>query len=118
MLLWVVKSIINTQNRVPKNGMRAKEKNAWELKVFCNSDGAGNKDNRYSITSNCVYFKGCLIAWNKNIIMSWSEAEYVVTLEVCAEIMFVKMILSFMVVEVSRPIKVNCDNVGAIFSES
>ena len=35
--------------------------------------------------------------------------------EVCTEIMFVRMILSFMGVEVRRPIKVNCDNIGAIF---
>ena len=35
--------------------------------------------------------------------------------EVCTEIMFVRMILSFMGVEVRRPIKVNCDNLEAIF---
>ena len=35
--------------------------------------------------------------------------------EVCAEIMFVKMILSSMGVEVKRVIKVICDNVGEIF---
>ena len=43
------------------------------------------------------------------------EAEYVAVAEACTVIMFIKMIIEFFEPEVERPIKVYCDNVGAIF---
>ena len=51
----------------------------------------------------------------KNVTLSSSEAEYVAISEVCTEIMFIKTILSFLGIEIKRPIQVNCDNIGAIF---
>ena len=118
MLLRVIKFTIDTRNKVLKYEIK-NDTNEWKLRAFCDSDWAGNKDNRRSITGYCVYFQGCLVAWKsraqKNVTLSSSEAEYVAISEVCTEIMFVKMILSFMGVEVRRPITVNCDNVGAIF---
>ena len=60
-------------------------------------------------------FNSLEISSTKNVTLSSSEAEYVAISEVCTEIMFIKMILSFMGVDVKRPIQVNCDNVGAIF---
>ena len=35
--------------------------------------------------------------------------------EACTDKMFIKMIMEFLELEVDRPIKVHCDNVGAIF---
>ena len=35
--------------------------------------------------------------------------------EACTDIMFIKMIMEFLELKVERPIKVYCDNVGAIF---
>ena len=43
------------------------------------------------------------------------EAEYVAVSEACTNIMFIKKIMEFLELEVERPIKVYCDNVGAIF---
>ena len=42
------------------------------------------------------------------------EAEYVAVSEACTDIMFIKMIMEFLELEVKRPI-FYCDNVGAIF---
>ena len=44
-----------------------------------------------------------------------TEAEYVVVSEVCTDIMFVKMVMEFIGLELERPITIHCDNVGAIF---
>ena len=35
--------------------------------------------------------------------------------EVCTDIMFVKMIMEFLGLELERPVTIHCDNVGAIF---
>ena len=35
--------------------------------------------------------------------------------EVCTDIMFIKMIMEFLQLEIERLVKVHCDNVGAIF---
>ena len=118
MLLRVIKFTMDTRNRVLSYDLQ-EDKNNWELKAFCDRDWAGNKDDRRSITGYCVYFQGCLVAWKsraqKNVTLSSSEAEYVAISEVCTEIMFIKTILSFLGVEIKRPIQVSCDNVGAIF---
>ena len=47
--------------------------------------------------------------------LSSSEAEYVAISEVCAEIMFLKQILEFLKIQVTLPIIVRADNVGAIY---
>ena len=99
MLLRVMKFTLDTRNRVLHYELQ-KETSDWRLKAFCNSDWAGNKDNRRSIIGYCVYFQGCLVAWKsraqKNVTLSSSEAEYMAILEVCTEIMFTKTILSFL----------------------
>ena len=118
MLLRVIKFTFDTKNRVLSYELK-NEKGNWELRAFCDSDWAGNKDDRRSITGYCIYLQGCLVAWKsraqKNVTLSSSEAEYVAISEVCTEIMFIKTVLTFLGVEMKRPIQVNCDNVGAIF---
>ena len=62
---------------------------------------------------------GCLISWKsrgqKHVTLSSTEAEYLAVSEACTDIMFIKMIMEFLELKVERPIKVYCDNVGAIF---
>ena len=47
--------------------------------------------------------------------LSSTEAEYLALLEVCMEIMFVKQIMELLQLEMTKPIVVNVDNVGAIY---
>ncbi len=65
---------------------------------------------------------GALILWRScgqnSVILSSSEAEYVASSEVCAEIMSIKQVLEFLKVKVELPIVVNVDNVGAIYLAS
>ena len=44
-----------------------------------------------------------------------TEAEYVAVSEICKEVIFIQSILNFMGVVLELPIRILCDNVGAIF---
>jgi len=90
-----------------------------DLKAFSDSDWAGSKDDRRSITGYCIYLNGCLVSWKsrgqKHVTLSSTEAEYVAVAEACTDIMFIKMIMEFLQMKVQKPVIVHCDNVGAIF---
>ena len=47
--------------------------------------------------------------------LSSTEADYVAVSEVCADIMFFKMVMEFLGLKVERSIIIHCNNVGAIF---
>ena len=94
-------------------------KDTWTMKAYCDSDFAGDMDNRRSISGYIVYICGCPIAWRskgqKNVTLSSTEAEYVAISEVAQEILFISGILEFMNIKVEHPIIVNVDNIGAIY---
>ena len=88
-MLRAVKCVPHTRNRILKF-IPEKNKEKWELKCMCNSDYAGDKDNRLSATTYCLYVNGCLILWKSRTQMSHmlssTEAEYVALSEICTEI--------------------------------
>ena len=51
----------------------------------------------------------------KNVTLSSTEAKYVAISELCAELLFVRMILTFLRKKINYPIIVRCNNIGAIF---
>ena len=51
----------------------------------------------------------------KGVTLSMTEAEYVACSEVVKEILFIVYLLRHMKIEVELPIRVNVDNIGAIF---
>jgi Reverse transcriptase (RNA-dependent DNA polymerase) len=119
-LFRLVKYVIDTKHfglvMMPE---KPKIENTWELQAFCDSDYAGDRDGRKSISGFIIYVQGCPISWKskgqKAVTLSSSEAEYVAISEVCAEIMFLKQILEFLKIQVTLPIIVRVDNVGAIY---
>jgi hypothetical protein len=66
-----------------------------------------------------IYVLGAPVAWKshaqRNVTLSSTEAEYVAVSEVCAEILFVRQIITFLGTEVALPIIVKVDNIGAIY---
>ena len=118
-LMRAIKYVLDTRERVLHFEVKDQEGSQWSLKAFSDSDWAGSKDDRRSITGYCIYLKGCLVSWKsrgqKHVTLSSTEAEYVAVAEACADIMFIKMMMEFLKVEVQRPVTVFCDNVGAIF---
>jgi hypothetical protein len=78
-----------------------------------------HKETRRSVTGYVIFMDGSPISWRskgqKNVTLSTTEAEYVVLSEATRELKFIHQILMIMGVEVVLPIRVNVDNIGAIF---
>ena len=89
------------------------------MQFYVDSDFAGNKQNRISITGFCIFYNNCLVSWKsrgqKSVSLSSTEAEYNAMSEVCMEVIFIKNILVFLEVKLDYPILIQCDNVGAIY---
>ena len=124
-LLRVIKFVLDTREKclqMDLSNFDASGGVKWGMKAFCDSDFAGDKDTRISVTGFVIYVMGALISWRsrgqKSVTLSSSEAEYVALSEVCAEIMFIKQVLEFLKMKVELPIVVHVDNVGAIYLAS
>ena len=106
-MLRAVNCVLKTRNLMLKF-IPTSEKEKWEFNCMCDSDHAGDKYNRLSITGYCIYINGCLISWKSRAqkcqTLSSTEAEYVALSEVCSEILFVKMILQFLGEKIEFPI--------------
>ena len=91
----------------------------WNLIVYSDSDWAGDKENRMSITGFIIFVHGVPITWKsrqqKSLAMSSSEAEYYALTEAAKEVKFVVQILMTMGVNVILPVIVRVDNIGAIW---
>lgn len=117
-LLRVIKFVLDTK----QYGLKVKPKgniDNWDMKMYCDSDYAGDKESRISITGFILYLMDVPISWKsksqKNVTLSSSEAEYIALSEAAKEIKFVVQILISMKIPVSIPIIVRIDNVGAMF---
>jgi hypothetical protein len=114
LLHRVVKFVLSTRDRgilmkpVPEKGVVA----------YVDSDYAGDKENRKSISGYLIYLHGVPIAWKSKqqggVTLSSSEAEYYAISEVATELKFIAMIMEFIEIELSEPMKVYVDNIGAI----
>jgi len=119
-LYRLVKYVIDTKEKgllmSPEKGV---DPNVWTMIAFCDSDYAGDKDGRKSVSGFVIYIQGCLISWKsrkqKSVTLSSSEAEYVAISEVCAELIFLKQVLVFLGIKLVLPIIVRVDNVGVIY---
>ena len=91
----------------------------WQLEALNDSDFANDKDTRYSVYGYIIYFCGVPVAWKskimKSVVLSTTEAEYVEVSEVVKEIKVLYQMLRSMEIKVPLPIKVQVDNVGAIW---
>ena len=86
---------------------------------LCTVIFANDKDIRYSVYGYIVYFCGIPVAWKsksmKSVVLSTTEEEYVAVSEVVKEIKVLYQMLRSMEIKVPLPIKVQVDNVGAIW---
>ena len=91
----------------------------WNIVGYSDSDWAGDKDDRKSVSGFILFLNGVPIMWRsksqKTVALSSAEAEYVAASEMVKEIVFVVQVLLTMKVPVQTPIKVKVDNMGAIF---
>ena len=81
-MLRLVKYVLDTEKTVLSYKIKKEELDAaWKIKADCDSDFAGDKDTRISVTGYCIYLMGCLIAWKsrvqKHVTLSSTEAEFI-----------------------------------------
>ena len=83
------------------------------------SDFAGDKETRRSVYGYFIYFCGIPIAWKRkgmnSVVLSTTEAEYIVLSEVAKENKFIIQLMSTINLNVETPITIYVDNVGAIW---
>ena len=91
----------------------------WVLVPFTDSDWAGDKDNRLSVSGFIIFLLGVPILWRsraqRSVSLSSSEAEYKACSEAACEVKFVYQVLPSIGIKVELPIVMQIDNVGAIF---
>jgi len=116
-MLRCIKFVIDTKNK----GLRIKptRDGKWTLKVYSDSDWAGDKDDRRSVGSYIIFLNDVPIEWRsksqKVVAMSSAEAEFYACGEAVKEVPFVAQIMMFLGVKIELPVQVWIDNVGAIF---
>jgi hypothetical protein len=114
ILLRAIKFVLLTKDR----GIVVRPDLEAGVTAFVDSDFAGDKENRKSITGYLVYVYNVPVAWKSKqqggVTLSSSEAEYYAISEVAVELKFVKMILDFIDMEVGGEMRVYVDNIGAI----
>jgi hypothetical protein len=110
----VIKYVLDTRKR----GVHIKPNSDSGVIAFVDSDFAGDKGNRRSITGYLIYLFDVPVAWKSKqqggVTLSSSEAEYYAISEVAMELKFLKMILEFLDIELNGQMTVYVDNIGAI----
>ena len=91
----------------------------WELIAYSDSDWAGDKDNRKSVSGWIIYLLGCPISHKSRqqgtVSLSSAEAEWIALSEAIKELLFIIQVLEEIGVNVIKPVKVMVDNQAAIF---
>ena len=115
----IMKFVLDTRDLGLKIQPHKLQDETWELKVFTDSDWAGDKETRQSVSGYVLILMNVPILWKskgqKTIALSSSEAEYYALSEAAKDIKFVYMLLIKMKMKVKLPITVYVDNIGAIY---
>jgi len=115
----VLKFVMDTEDYGLKIEPTIDDLTNWDIVMYTDSNYAGDKDTRISVTGYVLFLCGVPIAWKskaqKSVSLSSSEAEYVALSEAVKEIRFVYYLLTSFGINVILPIKVRVDNIGAIF---
>jgi hypothetical protein len=76
-MLCVIKFILDTKNFCLKIRPNFDSKNSWKVKVFSDSDWAGDPETRISVTGFIVYLQNVPICWRskaqRGVMLSSSE---------------------------------------------
>jgi hypothetical protein len=118
-LLRVITFVIDTKTFGLKVQPRLENNLGWDLKIFCNSNWAGDSETRVSVTGFIIYLLNIPIFWHsksqKGVILLSTEAKYVAISKAVKELKFIYYLLGDLHIKVNLPIVVTTDNIGAIF---
>jgi hypothetical protein len=92
-LLRVIKFVIDTKTFCLKVQPRLDNHIGWDLKIFCDSNWAGDLKTRVRVTGFIIYFLNILICWRsksqKGVTISSTESEYVAISEAIKKLKFI-----------------------------
>jgi hypothetical protein len=118
-LLRVIKFIIDTKTFGLKVQPKLENNLGWDLKIFCDSNWAGDPETRVSVTGFIIYLLNIPICWRsksqKGVTLSSTEAKYVAISKAVKELKLIYYLLSDLHIKFNLPIVVKTDNIGAIF---
>ena len=118
-LLRVVKFVLDTRNYGLRIEPKSPQDSLWNMVVYSDSDWAGDKENRHSVSGYIMYLLDVPILWKsklqRTVALSSTEAEYYALSEAAKEIKFLVQVMESMGIQLQFPIIVNVDNVGTIF---
>jgi hypothetical protein len=118
-LTRVLQFVVNTKDYGLLVEPKWDKNNQWNLVVYTDSDWAGDKENRHSVTGYIMFLMGVPVMWKsrlqRTVALSSTEAEYYAISETAKEIKFIFQILESIGIKIKLPIIVKVDNVGAIF---
>jgi hypothetical protein len=115
----LLKFVFDTQNYGLKIKPVIDNNDKWYIKLYTDSDWAGDKENRRSVTGYIMFLCSVPIVWKsklqKTVSLSSTEAEYYALSEAAKEVKFFIQVLVSINIQVKLPVVVHVDNVGAIF---
>jgi hypothetical protein len=115
----VLKFAIDTKDFGIKIQPKLEQDGIWNLTLYSDSDWAGDKNNRRSVSGFIIFLCGVPIMWKsrlqKTVALSSTEAEYYALSEAAKEIKFIIQVLQSIGQKIKLPVIVRVDNVGAIF---
>jgi hypothetical protein len=92
-------------NKVDKNNNKNKVENENEnnkiinfhLTAYCDSDWAGDEEDRKSVTGNIIKLNDCIVSWNsikqRTVALSSAEAEYISLSETVQELKWIQNLM-------------------------
>jgi hypothetical protein len=114
-MIRVIKYVLDTEYQGLK--LKPKRGSLFHLEVISDSEYAGERDTCISVYVYVLYYCGAPISWKsrfgRSVMRSSTEAEYVATSELAKEVIFSKQVIKSMGMEITYPIEINVDNMGA-----
>jgi hypothetical protein len=94
-LLRVIKLIIDTKTFGLKIQPKLDNNLGWDLKIFCDSNWAGDSETRVNVTGFIIYLLNVPICWRskpqKGVTLSSTEAKYVAIFEAIKDLKLIFM---------------------------
>lgn len=116
--MLAIKRTLRYLKGTENHGPQYKKSGKFELKVYTDVDWAENIDDRKSTSGGDFFLGRRLISWTSkkqtSISQSTIEAEYIVAIVNCSNIVQIKQLLKGMKEDITEPIVIYFDNTSAI----
>ena len=119
LFIKIIKYIIKNRGRKLKIRINLNLSGGFEIKGYLDSNYAGDRDTRQSVSGFSIFFNGAMVAWRswaqRSVSLSLTEAEFIALSEAISEILFIWNVIIFIGGIINLPIQVHVDNMGALY---